>query len=152
MGKKIPEERQAAYYIGGLMSLVGFILFMSGVFSGMASVSNAKPFQKVEGPNPVLFIVGFIMFGLGALIASIGAKGLAGSGVVLDPEKAREDLEPYSRQVGGMVKDALDEAGVKVGGQPEKVVMIKCQSCGKLNEEDSKFCQECGTSFTVDKA
>ncbi|MBN2211735.1 MAG: zinc-ribbon domain-containing protein [Sedimentisphaerales bacterium] len=30
------------------------------------------------------------------------------------------------------------------GGEPEKVIMIKCRSCGKLNEEDSKFCQECG--------
>ena len=48
---------------------------------------------------------------------------------------------------GGMVKDALDEADVQLGGPtgaPEKVVMIRCRECGKLNEEDSKFCQECG--------
>ena len=43
-----------------------------------------------------------------------------------------------------MVKDALEEANVNLGTKPEKVVMIKCPSCGKLNEEDSKFCQECG--------
>jgi rRNA maturation endonuclease Nob1 len=22
--------------------------------------------------------------------------------------------------------------------------MVKCRKCGKLNEEESKFCQECG--------
>jgi uncharacterized OB-fold protein len=44
---------------------------------------------------------------------------------------------------GGMIKDALEEANV-AGARSEKVVMIKCRSCGKLNEEDSKFCQQCG--------
>ena len=45
---------------------------------------------------------------------------------------------------GGMVKDALEEADLNLGGKPERVIMIKCRNCGKLNEEDSKFCQECG--------
>jgi len=48
---------------------------------------------------------------------------------------------------GGMVKDVLDEANVNLAGRPERVVMIKCPSCGKLNEEDSRFCQECGKMF-----
>ena len=44
-----------------------------------------------------------------------------------------------------MVKDALDEADIGIGKeQAERVVMLKCRECGKLNEEDSKFCQECG--------
>ena len=39
----------------------------------------------------------------------------------------------------------LDEADINLGkGSPEKVIMIKCRNCEKLNEEDSKFCQECG--------
>jgi uncharacterized membrane protein YvbJ len=27
------------------------------------------------------------------------------------------------------------------------VVMLKCPACGKLNEDDSKFCQECGRAL-----
>jgi hypothetical protein len=27
---------------------------------------------------------------------------------------------------------------------PVKIIMIRCQPCGTLNEENSKFCQECG--------
>jgi len=26
-------------------------------------------------------------------------------------------------------------------------VMVKCPSCGKLNDQDAKFCQECGRKF-----
>lgn len=65
----------------------------------------------------------------------------------LIPEQARNDLEPYTRMAGGMLKDALDEADLNFGGRAERVVMIKCSACGKLNEEDSKFCQECGKEF-----
>ena len=82
---------------------------------------------------------------LGGIVRGLASRGLAGSGVVLDPEKARDDLEPYTRMVGGMAKDALDEAGIALGDkEPERVVMVKCQACGKLNQEDAKFCQECG--------
>ena len=54
---------------------------------------------------------------------------------------------------GGMLRDALDEADIHVGNSsvvvapPEKVIMIKCRQCAKLNEEDSKFCQECGKTL-----
>ncbi len=50
------------------------------------------------------------------------------------------------RSIGGMVGDALDESGIpeKFSERGERVVMIRCTACGKLNEEDSKFCQECG--------
>ena len=51
-------------------------------------------------------------------MAVIGRMGLAGSGIELDPEEARRDVEPWSRMTGGVVKDALDEAGIKLGGQP----------------------------------
>jgi hypothetical protein len=101
-------------------------------------------FESNAKSNMLRAFGGMALLIVGGIIRGIGARGLAGSGVVLDPEKAREELEPYSRMAGGMVKDALDEANVNLGAKPEKVVMIKCPSCGELNEEDSKFCQECG--------
>jgi F0F1-type ATP synthase membrane subunit c/vacuolar-type H+-ATPase subunit K len=144
MAKKISEERKSAYYIGMGLTVVGVLLFAStfvtfamrfGDFSNFESNAKSEMFRALGGM--ALMIVG-------GIISGIGAGGLAGSGVVLDPDKARQDLEPYSRMAGGMLKDALEEANVNLGGRPEKVIMIKCPSCGRLNGEDAKFCQECG--------
>lgn len=144
MAKHISEGRKIAYYIGTGLMVLGGILFVStfvtfamhfGDFSNFASNAKSEMLRAFGG---MAFLI------VGGIIRGIGAQGLAGSGVVLDPDKARQDLEPYSRMAGGMVKDALEEADVNLGRRPEKVIMIKCPSCGKLNEEDSKFCQECG--------
>jgi hypothetical protein len=51
------------------------------------------------------------------VLATMGSKGIAGSGMVLDPEKARADVEPWSRMGGGILKDALDEAGISAGNR-----------------------------------
>jgi len=144
MGRHISGERKTAYYLGMGLMILGGILFAStfvtfamrfGDFSNFESNAKSDVFRAVGG-MALLFV--------GVIIRGIGARGLAGSGVVLNPEKARQELEPYSRMAGGMVKDALEEANVSLGTGAQKVVMIKCPSCGKLNEEDSKFCQECG--------
>ena len=46
-----------------------------------------------------------------------------------------------------LVKDALDEADVRLGGRSEKVVVIRCRACGALNDEDAKFCKACGKAL-----
>ena len=80
---------------------------------------------------------------VGGLLKSVGARGLAGSGVILDPEQAREDLAPYSKMGGGMVKDAIKESGLQFGGTKE-VIKVRCRGCDELNDEDAKFCDQCG--------
>ncbi|MDB6140624.1 MAG: hypothetical protein JWO94_3696 [Verrucomicrobiaceae bacterium] len=57
---------------------------------------------------------GFILMIIGGLITNVSSKGIAGSGLKLDPQQAREDLEPWSRMSGGMLKDTLDEAGINL--------------------------------------
>ncbi|NQZ56827.1 MAG: zinc ribbon domain-containing protein [Lentisphaeraceae bacterium] len=144
MGKKISDERKAAYYIGMGISILGFILFISNFFIAASNFGNFNNFESRGQAMMFRAIGGMVLIIIGQVIASIGAKGLAGSGIKLDPEQARKDLEPYSRMAGGMVKDALEEADINLGGgRSERIIMIKCRGCSKLNEEDSKFCQEC---------
>jgi hypothetical protein len=97
-------------------------------------------------PNFGFGIIGFILIIAGSFVRGTAEKGVAGSGLVLDPEQAREDLEPFSRQAGGMLKDALDEADVHIGSADtdNKVIMIRCRKCSGLNPESAKFCNECG--------
>jgi hypothetical protein len=144
MTKQISEGRKTAYYLGLVLMVTGGLLFFSVFITGAMNFGDFDNFGAQVRSAMFRALGGMALLFVGGILRGIGARGLAGSGVVLDPEKARQELEPYSRMAGGMVKDALDEANVNLADKPEKVVMLKCSGCGKLNEEDSKFCQECG--------
>jgi hypothetical protein len=172
MSREISEGRQAGFYAGTALMVIGGLLFCSFFlifFSGNGGSAEERSISKVVGhpvrqigPHEYLTtdsgagrnnmggaivrgVLGFGLMVLGRVVRSVSAKGLAGSGIILDTEQAREDLEPYSRMTGGMVKDALEEMGGNPLAPPvEKVVLLKCQACGFLNREDAKFCQECG--------
>lgn len=145
MAKEISEGRKTAYYIGMVLAIIGAITFGSVFVSGIMNFGNFDNFEARGKSMAARGFGGMALMIAGLIVMSIGARGAAGSGLVLDPKKAREDLEPFTRMAGGMVKDALDEADIKLGkSTPEKVIMVKCRKCSELNEEDSKFCQECG--------
>lgn len=144
MSKKISEERKTAYYIGMTMIVIGGLLFASTFVTFAMHFGDFSNFEAHARSDMIRAFGGMALLIVGGIVCNIGARGMAGSGVVLDPKQAREDLEPYSRMMGGMVKDAVDEADINLGGSREQVIMIKCQACGQLNEDDSKFCQECG--------
>ena len=152
MSKKISTERKTAYYLGIAITGLGFLIFLSFFLSAAGVVGNGGPgnfprgFSGTPRPSFGTPVIGITMIIVGQFISKVGARGLAGSGILLDPKKAREDLEPYSRMGGGMVKDALEESGVPemLQGSGEAKIMIRCRACEKLNEEDSNFCQECG--------
>ena len=145
MTKHISEERKTAYYLGMGLMILGGILFASTFVTFAMNFGDFSHFESDAKSTMFRAFGGMALLILGGIVRGIGARGLAGSGVILDPEQARSELEPYTRMAGGMVKDALDEADIGLGGgKPEKVIMVKCRECGKLNEEDSKFCQECG--------
>lgn len=144
MSKHISSDRKAAFYVGTILMAIGALSFFSVFVTGALNFGDFSNFEAEARSSMLRAIGGMALLVVGGIVRGIGARGLAGSGVVLDPKQAREDLEPYSRMAGGMVKDALEEADVNLVGTSEKVVMIKCRECGKLNEEDSKFCQECG--------
>lgn len=142
---KISKERKITYYIGIGMMIVGFILFISVFFSTARLMSN--PFGGGFPPfgNAV---IGMVLIIAGGVIMNIGAKGAAGSGLLLDPDKAREDLKPFNEAKGSMINDTISQIDVvNKLATPQKeneVIKIKCRNCGKLNDEDAKFCKECG--------
>ena len=145
MSKRISEERQTAYYVGMGLMIVGGLMFASTFVTFAMHFGDFSNFEGNAKSDMMRAFGGMALLVLGGIVRGIGARGLAGSGVVLNPDQARQDLEPFSRMAGGMVKDALDEAEIKIGSaEPQKVVMLKCTSCGVLNQEDAKYCKECG--------
>lgn len=141
---QISSERKALFYVGRVMMGIGLVLFLSMfvmvALSDPLELMNSNPM----GPG----IIGFVLLFAGTLISTVGAHGKAGSGMVLDPEQAREDLKPFSRQAGGMLNDALEAAELKEHLLATKeVIKVRCRSCGELNDEDAAFCKKCGASM-----
>lgn len=147
MSNKISKERKAIYYIGLVLTIFGVILFMSVFFIDMMT----PDFFGGHSSFIVRPVIGMICMTVGNVLMSIGSKGAAGSGLILDPEKAREDLKPYSSARGGMINDTLenidmvkDIANRNEENQSKEVIKIRCKECGTLNDEDAKFCKSCG--------
>lgn len=137
--KEISEGRKLLYYAGMVVSGIGILLFLS-VF-----VSFMNPERMLANGSMGTFmsrpIIGILMIAIGNGMRVVAARGVAGSGIILDPKKAREDLSPWSSMAGGMIKDALDETEIHT---KKEIVKIRCRSCSELNDEDAKFCKNCG--------
>ena len=173
---QISEDRQLMYYGGMILMGIGLLVFISTVFI-ITSTRRTSVDIHVGGDHPALIeqhreqlgiphetvssgppepsdifvraLTGMGIMVLGSILRSIGSKGLAGSGLVLSPDKAREDLKPWSHMAGGMLDDALSQServNDVIGGKSE-VVKVRCLSCRSLNDEDAKFCDECGKNL-----
>ncbi len=144
MSRQISSERKAVYYAGIGLMVLGGLMFASTFVTFIMKFGDFSNFESDAKSGMLRAFGGMALLIVGGILRGIGALGVAGSGVKLDPGQAREELEPYSRMAGGMIKDVLHEADLNLGGKPEKIIMLKCPACGTLNEENSKFCQECG--------
>ena len=142
MARNITQKQKTGYYLGMILTGIGIIMFTAPFIDVL--FNGLEPNERGLPESFKVALVGFVLLASGNVLRSISARGLAGSGLLLAPKQARKDLEPYSRMAGGMVKDALEETGGLGSGKTQEKVMIRCQVCKKLNEEDSRFCQECG--------
>ena len=129
---EISDGRKTTYYCGLGLVICGVLLFVVS----FASVIGGCGAQRFQGENnsfllpggvriqefdqrasfsfslPLGFLGGFagmVMIVGGAFLMNIGRRGVAGSGLVLDPKGAREDLKPWNKATGGMIQDALEE-------------------------------------------
>ena len=150
MENKISKERKIIYYIGLGLAILGGVLFVSSFFT----VFNGLDSPGFSMGMPNFFkraLVGMICIIIGSFLMNIGSRGVAGSGIILDPEKAREDLRPHNTARGKMINDVASQVDVlndvkqNLGNKkPEQVIKIKCRKCAALNDEDAMFCKACG--------
>lgn len=144
---KISKERKIAYYIGMAMMALGFVLFISTFFDAASFMDD--PFSHTDfGVSFTKPVIGMILMIAGIFVMNIGAKGTAGSGLILDPQKAREDLKPYSEAKGGMIEDVISNIDtvdrIVKSNEGKEIIKIRCRSCNTLSDEDAKYCNECG--------
>ncbi|MCX6878662.1 MAG: SHOCT domain-containing protein [Verrucomicrobia bacterium] len=119
--RNISPERQGLYYFGMLLTGVGLLLFLSTFVSFISNFGDFTDFRGRSQSGMMRAFGGMICMGIGQFIMRLGRSGVAGSGLKLDPQEARRDLEPWSRLSGGMLRDTLDEAGVDLSGQSKEM-------------------------------
>jgi len=129
------------------VSALGLLLFVSVFFTFMDNFGNFDDFTGRAKNEMARSIGGMALMMVGGFMIRLGRRGAAGSGLVLDPEQAREDLEPWSRMGGGMVNDALEEVDALQNLKGEDKIKVRCRSCKTLNDEDAKFCDQCGAEM-----
>ena len=146
--KNISPERKTAYYVGGVLSAIGIVMFFSNLAIFAANFGNFDNFESRGQTFVSLGFGGMFLIFIGKIVMKLGETGIAGSGVLLDPEQARKDLEPWSRMKGGMLQDTLEEVEVLQDLKdairaPASVIKVRCQKCSALNDESAKFCNQC---------
>ncbi|MCX7872276.1 MAG: SHOCT domain-containing protein [Verrucomicrobiae bacterium] len=136
--KNIRPERKAVYYIGIAITALGFIMFISVFISSALHFGDFGNFDARVKSMGLRGIIGIILIIIGGIFSAVGRMGLSGSGIKLDPQQARKDVEPWSRMSGGIIKDALDEAGIKFDapdGADDLPFDEKLRRLAKLREE-----------------
>jgi len=116
--RQIPPERKAIFYVGRAVSVLGILSFLSTFLSFAAHFGDFTNFEQRASSMMLRAVIGMVMMIAGGLLSGVGKAGLAGSGIILDTEQARRDVEPWSRMAGGVLKDAMDEAGIRGGSKP----------------------------------
>jgi hypothetical protein len=150
--KQISPERKGIYYTGMILSGIGLLMFLSTFVTFLANFGDFSNFEARAKSAGFRAFGGMALIMIGGVLAKIGSHGLAGTGIVLDPEKARQDVEPWSRMSGGIVQDALSEVDLankledRLEG-PDHVVKVRCRECKSLNDETAKFCNQCGSGL-----
>ena len=165
---EISQNRKNAYYGGMVLTGLGFLLFISNFFVGFGEMSGPRApvgtpewndqFDKKfenhgrQGQSMMVRALGgMALIVAGGFLMRVGKVGLAGAGVVLDPQQARKDVEPWSRAVGGMVNDAASEIdavkNLQKPADPPPVVKVRCRRCQALNDEAARFCNQCAASL-----
>jgi hypothetical protein len=112
--RQISPERKALYRAGQLIAVLGLLSFLSVFVTGALNFGDFTDFEGQVRSSALRAVGGMIMILIGMALLTVGAAGAAGSGLNLDPEKAREDLEPWARMSGGLKKAELDEMGVDI--------------------------------------
>lgn len=149
--RTISQERKKLYYAGMGLAGLGLLLFLSTFVTFAMNFGNFDNFVGNARSDFLRAIIGMVMMIAGGGMMGMGRGGLAGSGLVLDPERAKQDLEPFARMSGGLtdaafaemptVREAISEIG---GGPLREVIKVRCGACQALNDESDQFCGQCG--------
>jgi zinc ribbon protein len=143
--RQVSLGRKIAFYFGYVLMAVGILLFVS-LFLVEFSMTPGR-----LGSLALRCLGGFAFLILGFSLRRIAIRGLAGSLLLLDPPRARDDLEPWSRAAGGLLDAALSEVKAVEDAvrrtEPAVAARRRCPRCESPNDADARYCKRCGAEL-----
>jgi hypothetical protein len=112
--RHITPQRKALFRAGQILAALGLLSFLSVFVSAAFNFGDFSNFESDTRLTALRAFGGMIAMIAGGALCTVGAAGVAGSMLTLDPEQARKDLEPWARMSGGLQKASLEEMGVDV--------------------------------------
>jgi hypothetical protein len=114
INRHITPNRKALFRAGQILAALGLLSFLSVFVSAALNFGDFSNFESDTRSMAIRAVGGMIAMITGGALCTVGAAGVAGSMLSLDPEQARKDLEPWARMSGGLQKASLEEMGVDV--------------------------------------
>lgn len=87
--KQISSKRKGIYYSGMLLGVIGLFTFGSVFISGALHFGDFSDFEARTQSMGIRAVTGMGLAIAGGVLIGIGRAGIAGSGLVLDPQRAR---------------------------------------------------------------
>lgn len=141
------ELRNVLRVVGPLVFSLGLILMGVGIASFFQSF-NAPPFSR--GPDKFwMAFIGMPIMGVGGMICNFAYMGAVSRYVANETAPVGTDTFNYVakgtkdsvRDVAEAIGDGLSQAG---GSAESERVVVRCHKCNATNDEESKFCNQCG--------
>lgn len=134
--------------IGMVMVLLGLLLFLSVMYSGVSRFGDFRNFGERMRGYGQRAVVGMGMFAFGSGLMVIGRGRRRGT-----PTASRyheygdnrgRDYDPSIPDGQQRPNDPAYDGYEPSRPPPERVVKIRCRSCSSLNNEQWNYCNGCG--------
>jgi predicted nucleic acid-binding Zn ribbon protein len=86
------------------------------------------------------------------ILAEIGAKalpGLRGDPDFADLANKLDDADAHAEELVGRIARLREEKALFELKEKERLARCTCPQCGKVNSDESRFCEECGATVGV---
>jgi hypothetical protein len=132
-----PVRRKVLHYLGMVLLGAGVTFFLGTFFTGPSIRDDVDEFRRKSGVSMAVAVIGMVLMAGGATLVFVGRLGGAGPGLALDPERTRKDSQPRVRAGHGAEAPRSRAPHVKV----------RCRACRALNDEEARFCDQCGAEL-----
>lgn len=139
------EEKQKHLKLKKKLKTIGIILIVIGAVCAIVGFAEFFITMSSMSGAPKLFFLLFIglpMIGIGAGLLTFAYRGdilrFTKNEAVPIINETGEEIKPAIKAVTGAVREGL------YGETPAAKKVIVCPACGKENQPENKFCDECG--------